>query len=661
MAFASLVMPCLALRSTDTIETLVKTQQRYQSLASDAPDQANVIYSCANLQKKDNGLSGLMCEIKGTSLLNTTDLLTEQVFKGISVVKCNIDNLHAISIMQHSDEYTAKLHAFMADMEIARKNKAGMLLEQIMPTDEALDFWWWGQACEFKGGSGTKDCILHDGKRGDVVFYDAFTCISRTDNNTNKHETASDHSYRDACVWEPILHGSIGIYSQRAGDGNNIFLVCLSDFDQIASDIVRSMKADLGSSTNVYDFCSSKEMWFLENIALRNRLRLLLRVAEHLGITVPQKTDMFAHPKQTQSNLAIECCGISLDHIECHLRVDTLTHNTVAVVRHYKDCIDVTHRKGPIPVFLGGEQGILILLPEKASNLSFANHHDTVGYIQNKGDQQVHLCPTVNITELSRLNLQKIRAEQQNIVHMTMNDLLYDLQVQGLHIPVHVQELLLSTDEQGCSFFYGVHHGPNTPRLIYPRCIPAFIRDARNKDTVRKLLINKFPHSVASASMTTLLSQENSDICNVANMDSNHEVDASRDDMSHESRNTKHSRGAQLNAVANTSKKNTLPFSTTSSVPHASATTLRNHQNLAEMLCNVFAYTIAETRLQDGTMLEIPALFDFHSQQGVEDSERMSLEWNEATIELLQKITRMNHIDTLYLLPHITFSNSAQV
>ena len=654
-------MPCLALRSTDTIETLVKTQQRYQSLASDAPDQANVIYSCANLQKRDNGLSGLMCEIQGTSLLNTTDLLTEQVFKGISVVKCNIDNLHAISLMQRKDELSLKLHSFMRDMETARKNKAGMLLEQIMPTDEALDFWWWGQACEFKGGSVTKDCILHDRKRGDIVFYDAFTCISRTDNNSNIHETASDHSYRDACVWEPILHGSIGIYSQRAGDGNNIFLVCISDFDQIASDIVRSMKADLGSSTNAYDFCSSKEMWFLENIALRNRLRLILCVAQHLEIAVPQKTNMFAHPKQTQSNLAIECCGISLDHVECHLQVDKLTHNTVAVVRHYKDCIDVTHHKGPIPVFLGGEQGILIVLPEKASHLSFANHHDTVGYIQSKGDQKVHLCPTLNISELSRLNLQKIRAEQQNIVHMTMNDLLYDLQVQGLHIPVHVHELLLSTDEQGCSFFYGVHHGPNTPRLIYPSSIPAFVRDARNNVIVRKPPTNLLPHSLESDFTTTLVPPDNSNMSNNVRVDSDHGVDAPRDETSHENRNLKHARGHQQNAVANGMKKSQLPFSTTSSVPYATAVTSRNYQNLAETLCNVFAYPISENRLTDGTMATVPALFDFHSEQGVEDSERMSLEWNEVTIQLLQKITRMNQIDTLYLLPHITFSNSAQV
>ena len=332
MSYSSLVMPCLALRSTDTVETLAKTQQRYQSLATDDPDKANVIHPCANLQKKATGLSGLMCEVQGSSLLNATDMLTEEAFRGISVVKCNIDDMQALSLLQRKVELGEKLRGLMRDMQEARNNKAGMLLDQIMPTDAAQDFWWLGQTCEYKGGSTTKECILHDGKRGDVVFYDAFTCIARPENAPNTHEAGSDCGFRDACVWEPNLHGSIGIYTQGAGDGNNLFLVCVSDFDQIASDIVLSMKADLGNSTSAADFCSSKEMWFLERIALRNRLRLILRVAQHLGIKVPQKKDMYAHPQQQNADLAIECCGVNLDHVECQTHVDARTHLAVPVV-----------------------------------------------------------------------------------------------------------------------------------------------------------------------------------------------------------------------------------------------------------------------------------------------------------------------------------------
>ena len=161
------------------------------------------------------------------------------------------------------------------------------------------------------------DCILLDGKRGDVVFYDAFSCIGRASATLTGQDDSADLSFKDACIWDPILHGSIGIYTQRAGHGNSVFLVCVLDFDQIASNIVRSMKADLGNATNVYDFCSSKEMWFLEKIVQCNRLPLILQTAEHLGICVPRKTDLYAHPKRDKLDLAIECCGINLDDIEC--------------------------------------------------------------------------------------------------------------------------------------------------------------------------------------------------------------------------------------------------------------------------------------------------------------------------------------------------------
>jgi len=205
-------------------------------------------------------------------------------------------------------------------------------------------------------------------------------------------------------VWEPVLHGSLGIYTQRAGDGNSIFFVCISDFEQIASDIVRSIKSDLGNSTNVYDFCSSKEMWFLEKISRRNRLRLIA----HLGICVPQNPDLYAHPKQAASNLAIECCGVNLDHIECMHRRNVLTQKLVPIVRNYKDCTDMTHSRGPVPVFLGDEMGVLLLLPDKTSYASFANYSDTLQFIQNKIGCTVHLCPLLNVLEQNRANIRKI-------------------------------------------------------------------------------------------------------------------------------------------------------------------------------------------------------------------------------------------------------------
>jgi len=51
-------------------------------------------------------------------------------------------------------------------------------------------------------------------------------------------------------------------------------------------------------------------------------------------------------------------------------------------------------------------------------------------------------------------------------------------------------------------------------------------------------------------------------------------------------------------------------------------------------------------------------LFDFHTQQGTDDPSRMFMEWGDVTISVLKRITRMQQIDTIALVPHVTFSNA---
>jgi len=618
MSYSSLIVPCLALRSTDTVETLAKTQQRYRLLAAnDEPEKANRIHTCVNLQKKDTGLSGMMCEIQGSSLLNATDLLTDEVFRGISVVRCNVDELQGIQLLKRRDELNAKLTLFLTGLQAEKNNKAGMLLDQIMPSPEGEDFWWLDQTCEVKGGMSTKDCILHDGKRGDVAFYDAFTCIRKTDSHSGAkqqqqqggqqtHGGDVDKSFKDACVWDPVLHGSVGLYTQHSADGSSLFLICVSDFHQIASEIVRSIKSDLGNSTNVYDFCSSKEMWFLENIAVRNRLRLILRTAQHLGINVPRKTDLYAHPKQDNPDLAVQCCGVNLDHIESRLDVDRCTHKVVPMVRHYKDCTDVTQHRGPVPVFLGHDQGFLLLLPEKINHASFSMYTDTNPFVPNKSGQNVHLCPVLNIVEKTRANMHLIQEEHQHTVNVTIDDLLYDMRQQGLQIPLHVHDLLTATDEYGGFIFYGVQYGAGTPNVIYPRLLPAFVQSSCEA-------------AAAAPSAHTLLPH-----------------------------------------IAEESGHDDAPPGEAHAPAHQHAA--EDHpthppETVCEAMCEVFVYKASEPQLQHGG--GDGRLFNFHSQQGADSHAHtaMSLEWSDTTMKLMQKMTRMQHIDTLPLIPHATFSN----
>jgi len=628
MSYASLILPCLALRSTDTMETLAKAHQRYRSIASEAPELANIIHTCVNLQKKETGLSGIMYEIQGDSLLNSTDMLTEEVFKGISVVKCDIDEIQAISLMQKKEELTDKLHTFLSTMQKTRQAKAGMLLDQILPSAEGQDFWWYGQTCELKGGVSIRDCILHDGKRGDVSFYDAFSCINRSATSLVGDDTGFDLSFKDACIWDPVLHGSIGLYTQRAGDGNNVFLVCVSDFDQIASDIVRSMKADLGNAVSAYDFCNSKEMWFIEKIALRNRLRLLLLTAQHLGIPVPQKHDLYAHPKQANSDLAVECCGVNLDHIECVLQQHALTHRSTPVVRHYKDCIDIYHRNGPVPVFLGDDMGFMLLLSDKFSHASFSLYNDPLPFVQNKSSQQIQLCPTHNIFEQNYASVQKIRSEHQNIIHVKIEDFLYDMQQQGIHVLPSVHDLLTATDDLGNCLFYGVQHGVGTPMVVYPRVSPPFLTKktlARHTPEATHL---PPPHDADATEPTPSElpvgspNQSSHNVHHTATLDTN-------DNQAHV---------CEALIVA--------PKPTTGVAKH-------KNMDLCEVMCENFVYEVAA----DGAPSR---LFDFQVHVGASNPDSMQLEWGELTMSLLQRMTRMQHIETLQLLPYVTFSNSVE-
>ena len=658
MSYSSLIVPCLALRSTDTVETLAKTQQRYQLLAAkDEPEKANRIHTCVNLQKKDTGLSGMMCEIQGSSLLNAADLLTDEAFRGISVVRCNVDELQGIQLLKRRDELNAKLTLFLTGLQAEKNNKAGMLLDQIMPSPEGEDFWWLDQTCEVKGGLSTKDCILYDGKRGDVTFYDAFTCIRKTDSHSRAkqqqqqqqqqpggqqtHGGDVDKSFKDACVWDPMLHGSVGLYTQHSADGSSLFLICVSDFHQIASEIVRSIKSDLGNSTTVYDFCSSKEMWFLENIAVRNRLRLILRTAEHLGINVPRKADLYAHPKQDNPDLAVQCCGVNLDHIESRLDVDHCTHKVVPMVRHYKDCTDVTQHRGPVPVFLGHDQGFLLLLPEKINHASFSMYTDTNPFVPNKTGQNVHLCPILNIAEKTRANMHLIQEEHQHTVNVTIDDLLYDMHQQGLQIPPHVHDLLTATDEYGGFIFYGVQYGAGTPNVIYPRLLPAFVQSSCEAAAAASVHHTLLPRSSSPSSPPP----------------HGHNVgEREHDDAP-----------PPLQGPLGPLQGPFGPLQA-SAHQHAGAGGLRSaaedhrtqqqeQETVCEAMCDVFVYKAPDAHLQIAGGDR--RLFNFHSQQGADSHAHaaMSLEWSDSTLKLVQKMTRMQHIDTLLLVPHAVFSN----
>jgi len=114
------------------------------------------------LQKKNaTGLTGIMTEFKGDTVLHTLDSITNNIFCGISVVKCNTTEYGDVDILKQ------KLHDYMD----IKDSQIGAVLEQVLPNKESFDFWWMNQSCEFKGGMQIQECIFQDNKTDGVNFY----------------------------------------------------------------------------------------------------------------------------------------------------------------------------------------------------------------------------------------------------------------------------------------------------------------------------------------------------------------------------------------------------------------------------------------------------------------------------------------------------------
>ena len=260
-----------------------------------------------------------------------------------------------------------------------------------------------------------------------------------------------DVCMRDACSWDSSLNGMIGVFVQDHGDNPGVFLACTSSMPDLATELVRAIKSDVAGVATCADFCTSKEMWFLENINRRNRLRLIAELAEYIDIQVPTTKDTYSHTDQ-YIMLAVESCGIPFEHV---CQVDstlshysnfvTLSDETGAsvcvdrpVIRHYKGCVDAGYVVGPVPIFLGNSQGILVLLPinHYRENTGIENDHVTLFEPHVKG--QNYLIPVVNVWESRMQNIEKIQEDIRTLPFMRAKDILHHHRITGIFLPQKV-------------------------------------------------------------------------------------------------------------------------------------------------------------------------------------------------------------------------------
>ena len=103
----------------------------------------------------------------------------------------------------------------------------------------------------------------------------------------------------------------------------------------------------------------------------------------------------------------------------------------------------------------------------------------------------MHLWPTINVSEQSRANIDKIHAEQPSIAHMTIHDIVYDMQQSNVVVPNYMLDMLTSSDEYASYMFYGVKYSQTSPIIIYPKVRPTFVNCARMSTSVESELISR--------------------------------------------------------------------------------------------------------------------------------------------------------------------------
>jgi len=251
---------------------------------------------------------------------------------------------------------------------------------------------------------------------------------------------------------------------------------------------VRALKADLMHQVTAQDFCQSKEMWFLQNMNRRNRLRIILEAAECLGIAVPSAVDMYAHPDDSRRRVAVECCGVCTEFFDA---ADVLERNEnqtlalaefardtqrVAVVRHFKGCVDIAQHAGALPVLVSEAHGLVVLSADAHFRPGAGLANDAAAFSDAIGGAGAHrLFPVVNITEDRASHRATIQQEMQTHAHFSLHDIVHHSVYAQTVLASDIGRLADAHDACGLNRFYGVHYEPPLPTVVYPHTALRFL------------------------------------------------------------------------------------------------------------------------------------------------------------------------------------------
>jgi len=178
----------------------------------------------------EGGISGIMTEVVADDTLMGLDCVTENLYGGVSVVRCNISRAEAGLLVL--DRERLQLSVGVA-LPSSRSSKPPPV-SQLLPSGAVSDFFLLDQVCELKGGTTLRNAILQDGRRQQVNFYDAYACVCRRTRSLGDEQC--DTFMRDGVPWVPTLSGSVGLYEQQDGDAG-VYLVCCSSMPAVGSEV----------------------------------------------------------------------------------------------------------------------------------------------------------------------------------------------------------------------------------------------------------------------------------------------------------------------------------------------------------------------------------------------------------------------------------------
>jgi len=497
------VWAALAPRSVDTLSTIARKQAALLH-CDNRSDFKPRLYPCCNMQKDlAGGVSGVMTEVDAGDTLLGLDGVTENLFGGVSVVRCHASGAQAAAVVLDKERLLGRIGA-------ALHGAAPLPVQQLLPGG-AQDFFWHEQVCEGKGGTALRNAILQDGRRQDVNFYDAYACAGRRTSAPGDAEC--DACLRDGAPWAPVLSGSVGLYEEQAG-GGGVYLVCCSSMPSVGSEVrarallprvprarsarltrspgaeqlVRALKADLLHTVTARDFCESKEMWFLRSINRRNRLRVILETAACLGLAIPTAADICAHPDDPRQRLAVECCGVSTEFFDSAAVLERNENQTlpllafagdtrrIEVVRHFKGCVDLAQHAGAIPVVVSEAQGVVLLTTDALFRPGAGLDSDAAGIAEAPGAAGTHcLFPVANVTEDRASHAATIQQEMQLHPHFSLHDIVHHSIFAQTVLARDVAGLASARDACGLNLFYGVQYEAPIPTVVYPHTALRFL------------------------------------------------------------------------------------------------------------------------------------------------------------------------------------------